>query len=78
MRYAEGVIDNHFRYYVRDDGMAWHRAEELGPSCMLRFNLLANYSPLRVYCDVYRFVLLAIQKCGTWIFNQNGMLQGCM
>ena len=40
MRYAEGVIDNHFRYYVRDDGMAWHRAEEL-PASARTLTLLA-------------------------------------
>ena len=32
MAYAKGVIDNHFRDYLRDDGMVWHRAEELPAS----------------------------------------------
>ena len=30
--FARGVIANHFRYYVRDDGMVWHRAEALPAS----------------------------------------------
>ena len=35
MRYAAGVIDNHFSYYVRDDGMVRRHVE--GPStCAMR------------------------------------------
>ena len=32
MPYAKGIVDNHFRFYVREDGMAWHRRESLPAS----------------------------------------------
>ena len=42
MAYAKGVIDHQFRYYVRYDGMVWHRAEEL-PASARMLTTLALY-----------------------------------
>ena len=35
MLFARGVISNHFTYYVRDDGMVWHRTEALPASARM-------------------------------------------
>jgi len=42
MPYAKGVIDNHFTYYVRADGMGWSRATEL-PAAARALTVLALY-----------------------------------
>ena len=42
MPYAKGVIDNHFCFYVREDGMVWHRTEEL-PASARMLTVLALY-----------------------------------
>jgi hypothetical protein len=42
MVYAKGVIDNQFKYYVRDDGMVWYRATEL-PATARMLTILALY-----------------------------------
>ena len=43
--YARGVIDNWFRYYVRDNGMVTYRTEELAQSGRM-LTILALYSHL--------------------------------
>jgi phage tail protein X len=42
MPYAQGLIDNQFRYYVREDGMIWHGAEELAAQARM-LTILALY-----------------------------------
>ena len=39
--YAAGIIDNHFKFYVRDDGMVWHQSQEL-PATARMLTVLAN------------------------------------
>ena len=59
LAYARGVIDNHFRYYVRDDGMGWHSAEEL-PASARSLTALALYH--RYSGDTGDFVLQYFDK----------------
>ena len=41
--YAAGVLDNHFDYYVRDDGRVWDHAEALAASARaLRHRILEH------------------------------------
>ena len=42
MVYARGVIDNHFSFYVRNDGMIMHRGVQVPSSCRM-LTLLALY-----------------------------------
>jgi len=42
MPYARGVIDNQFQFYIRDDGMVWHR-EEAVPASARMLTILASY-----------------------------------
>ena len=46
MPYAKGVIANWFSYYVRDDGMIWHKAAELPASArtLTKLALYHSYS----------------------------------
>ena len=42
MSYAQGVIDNQFRFYIRDDGMLWHSSDEI-PASARMLTILALY-----------------------------------
>ena len=42
MHYARGVIDNQFSFYVRTDGMIWHRGHEI-PATARMLTILAAY-----------------------------------
>ena len=44
MAWARGLIDNQFRYYVRDDGMINYRGEELAQSARMLTILALYYS----------------------------------
>jgi hypothetical protein len=42
MAYAEGVIDNQFQFYIRDDGLLWHPTQEL-PASARMLTILSLY-----------------------------------